>query len=76
MQASQLVRAFVSAVSIAVVALALLGATWYGSDSAHPAGTVVGVPTGRFVNGAEIHRLPSISVTARRSDAADAPVAK
>ena len=29
---------------------------------------MVGVPTGEYVNGVEVQRLPSITVTARRSD--------
>ena len=68
MQASQLARAFAAAISIVLVSLALLGATWYGSGRTSPASHVVGVPTGQFVNGVEIHRLPSITVTASRSD--------
>lgn len=70
MQTSQLVRAFAAAVSIVVVSLALLGATWYGSDRSPAAPSVVGVSTGRFVNGVEIYRLPSITVTAYRGDTA------
>ena len=72
MQASHIVRAVAAALSIAVVALALMGASWYDRASRSPAAAtaMVGVPTGEYVNGAEVHRLPSISVTARRLDVA------
>lgn len=69
MQSSQIVRAFAAAASIVLVALALMGATWYTSESRQAASVqAVGVPTGEYVNGVEVHRLPSITVTARRSD--------
>lgn len=69
MQTSRLVRAFAAAASIALVAAALMGASWYAGESRNAApGQVVGVPTGEYVNGAEVQRLPSITVTARRSD--------
>jgi hypothetical protein len=29
----------------------------------------VGVPTGEYVDGVQVQRLPSVTVTARRSDA-------
>ena len=70
MQSSHLVRALAAAASILLVALALMGASWYShsaSDAAKPA--TVGVPTGEYVDGVEVQRLPSITVTARRSDA-------
>ena len=35
---------------------------------AAPATAIVGVPTGEFVNGVAVHRLPSITVTASRSE--------
>ena len=68
MQTSQIAR-ILAAVSIALAALALMGASWY-ADNARQASTaaVVGVPTGEYVNGVEVQRLPSITVTARRSD--------
>lgn len=69
MQASRLVRAAAATVSIALVAAALIGATWYsGKDSGSAAAPVVGVATGEFVNGVAVHRLPSITVTASRSE--------
>ena len=69
MQSSQFVRTIAAAASIILVALALMGASWY-ADNARQASTaaVVGVPTGEYVNGVEVQRLPSITVTARRSD--------
>ena len=67
MQASRLVRAAVATLSIALVAGALIGGTWYsGQDSS--AAPYVGVPTGEYVNGVAVHRLPSITVTASRSE--------
>lgn len=69
MQASNLVRTLIAALSIALVATALIGATWYsGKDGASGAAPVVGVPTGEYVNGVAVHRLPSINVTASRSE--------
>ena len=69
MQSSQTVRTLAAAAAIVLVALALMGASWY-ADNARNAATaaMVGVPTGEYVNGVEVHRLPSITVTARRSD--------
>jgi hypothetical protein len=69
MQASRLIRALIAALSIVLVASALVGATWYsGKDAASGTAPVVGVPTGEFVNGVAVHRLPSITVTASRSE--------
>ena len=68
MQASRLVRAAAATVSIALVAAALIGATWYSGQEPRSAAPVVGVPTGEFVNGVAVHRLPSINVTASRSE--------
>lgn len=68
MQASRLVRAAAAVVSIVLVAAALIGATWYSVQDTAPATSVVGVPTGEFVDGVAVHRLPSISVTASRSE--------
>lgn len=67
MQSSRLVRAVAAAASIALVALALMGASWYTNDTV-PAAAMVGVPTGEYVDGVQVQRLPSITVTARRSD--------
>ena len=73
MQTSHLVRVVAAAISIAVVSLALMGAAWRGQPDTTPASNasapMVGVPTGEFVDGAQVQRLPSITVTARRSDA-------
>jgi hypothetical protein len=67
MQSTQIVRAIAAVASIVLVALALMGASWY-ADHARPPVIMVGVPTGEYVNGVEVQRLPSITVTARRSD--------
>ena len=71
MQASQIVRAVAAVLSVAVVALALMGAAWRSAPVAATAAAVpmVGVPTGEYVDGVQVQRLPSIVVTARRSDA-------
>ena len=54
---------------LVLVALALIGASWYDGNSRQPArAAMVGTPTGEFVSGVEVQRLPSITVTARRSD--------
>ena len=69
MQSSQLVRTIAAAASIVIVALALMGASWYADSTREAAAAaMVGVPTGEYVNGVEVQRLPSITVTARRSD--------
>ena len=69
MQSSQIVRTAAAAAAVAIVALALMGASWYASSSRQSATVpMVGVPTGEYVNGVEVQRLPSITVTARRSD--------
>ena len=68
MQASNLVRKLIAALSILLVATALIGATWYSAHGIPAAAPVVGVPTGEFVNGVAVHRLPSITVTASRSE--------
>lgn len=72
MKTRPLVRTLAAAFSIALVGAALMGASWYdrGVQAPAPANAIVGVPTGEFVNGVEVHRLPSITVTARRSDVA------
>jgi hypothetical protein len=68
MQSSRIVR-MIAAASIVLVALALMGASWYADNARQAAAAaMVGVPTGEYVNGVEVHRLPSITVTARRSD--------
>ena len=70
MQSSRLVRSLAAAASILIVALALMGARfWTGGSSEPVTALAVGVPTGEYVNGIEVQRLPSITVTARRSDA-------
>jgi hypothetical protein len=67
MQTSARVRAVIAAVCIALVAVALVGATWHSGGAQVPATAVVGVPTGEFVHGVPVHRLPAITVTAPRS---------
>lgn len=70
MHISQIVRTLAAVASIALVAAALMGASWYSQDNApRTHAPVVGTPTGEYVNGIEVQRLPSITVTARRSDA-------
>ena len=72
MQSSRIVRALAAAASILLVALAVMGASWYSTSSIQdPKPAMVGVPTGEYVNGVEVQRLPSITVTARRSDAGE-----
>ena len=68
MQTRQIVRAVAAAVSISVVALALMGAAQPSPSVGEAATPMVGVPTGVYLNGVEVQRLPSITVTARRSD--------
>ena len=67
MQSSQIVRTAAAVASIVLVALALMGASWYAQTS-RSAPAMVGVPTGEYVNGVQVQLLPSITVTARRSD--------
>ncbi len=66
MQASNFVRTVIVSLSL-VVATAAIGATWYSSRESATASPVVGVPTGEFQNGIAVYRLPSITVTASRS---------
>ncbi len=76
MQIRHLVRVLAATAAIVLVSLGLVGASWYtGTLAGHPASAVatpstpmVGVPTGTYVDGIEVQRLPSITVTARRSD--------
>ena len=68
MQAKSLVRNLIAALSIVLVATALIGATWYSAKVLPTAMPMVGVPTGEFQNGVAVHRLPSITVTASRSE--------
>ena len=46
MQSSQIVRTIAAAASIILVALALMGASWYADHARQPVATMVGVPTG------------------------------
>jgi len=70
MQTRPIVRTLAITLSIAAVAIALMGAAWRSEPPATTAAApYVGVPTGEYVNGVEVQRLPSITVTARRSDA-------
>ena len=68
MQSSRTVRILAAAAAIALVALALMGASWHAGSRASSTVSMVGVPTGEYVDGVEVQRLPSITVTARRSD--------
>lgn len=70
MQSSRLVRILAAAASITLVTFALLGASWYAGDTNDRGALMVGVPTGEYVNGVQVQRLPSITVTARRGDIA------
>ncbi len=70
MQTRPIVRIVAATLSIVAVAIALMGAAWRSEPPVTPAvAPYVGVPTGEYVNGVEVQRLPSITVTARRSDA-------
>lgn len=76
MQIRRLARVLAATAAVVLVSLGLVGASWYtGTLAGHPASAVatpstpmVGVPTGTYVDGIEVQRLPSITVTARRSD--------
>ena len=68
MQASNLVRTVITTLSIVLVTTALIGATWYTTKETPAPLPMVGVTTGEFVDGVPVYRLPSITVTARRSD--------
>jgi len=79
MQATNRTRKIFTALSVVIVAGALIGAVaWHPArqipvavqtvTSAVPV-TMVGVPTGEFQNGAAVYRLPTIAVTVSRSEA-------
>jgi hypothetical protein len=68
MQATSRTIRTLAAAAVVLVALALMGASWYAGRSTDAKPAMVGVPTGEYVNGIEVQRLPSITVTARRSD--------
>lgn len=61
--------AAVSVVAFAFVAFSGASGSPTGPQASVAAPTNVGVPTGTYVDGVEVHRLPSITVTARREDA-------
>jgi hypothetical protein len=75
MQTTHIVRNAVAALSIVLVAGALIGSTSWNSAKEAPAtapvakvaAPVVGVATGEFDNGAPVYRLPSVAVTVSRS---------
>lgn len=69
MQTRQIVRTLAAVVAVTALALTLMGAAWRASPAPASAPAMLGVPTGEYVNGVEVQRLPSITVTARRSDA-------
>ncbi len=68
MQASNLVRAVITSLSIVLVATALIGASWYTTKETSAPTSMVAVPTGELQDGVPVYRLPSIAVTASRSE--------
>jgi len=79
MQATNRTRRIRTALSVVIVAAALIGAAaWHPAQElsgASPTGTsavstpLVGVPTGEYQDGVAVYRLPSIAVTVSRSEA-------
>jgi len=79
MKVTNVIRKTVGALSVVIVASALIGAaawqhakdivvTLPAGASAAPA-SMVGVPTGEYQEGVPVYRLPSITVTVNRSEA-------
>jgi hypothetical protein len=68
MQASKIVRAVITSLSIVLVATALIGASWYTTKETSAPRSMVAVPTGELQDGVPVYRLPSIAVTASRSE--------
>lgn len=68
MKASNPVRAVITTLSIVLVATALIGATWYSTKEMSAPRPMAVVPTGEVQDGAPVYRLPSINVTATRSE--------
>jgi hypothetical protein len=79
MQATNRTRRILTALSVVLVAAALIGAAaWHPAQElsvASPTVTsatpmpLVGVPTGEYQDGVAVYRLPSIAVTVSRSEA-------
>jgi len=79
MQATNHLRKILTALSVALVGVALIGAaashptkeTVPTSPVAVPTvqAPMIGVPTGEYQNGVPVYRLPSITVTVSRSEA-------
>jgi hypothetical protein len=79
MQATNRTRRILTALSVVLVAAALIGAAaWHPAQElsgAAPTVTsaaptpLVGVPTGEYQDGVAVYRLPSIAVTVSRSEA-------
>jgi hypothetical protein len=76
MQTTHIARNIAAALSIVLVAGALIGSTDWNSAKDAPAAPVakatvpapmVGVATGEFDHGAPVYRLPSVAVTTSRS---------
>lgn len=68
MQASNLVRTVITTLAIVLVAASLISATWYTTRETPAPLPLVVVPTEEFQDGLPVYRLPSIMVTAKRSD--------
>jgi hypothetical protein len=79
MQATNHIRKILTALSVVLVAVALIGAaTRHPTKETVPTSPVaasvvqapvIGVPTGEYQNGVPVYRLPSIAVTVSRSEA-------
>jgi hypothetical protein len=68
MQASKIVRAVITSLSIVLVATTLIGASWYTTREMPAPTSMVAVPTGELQDGVPVYRLPSITVSASRSE--------
>ena len=78
MQATKRIRKIVIALSAVLIAAALTSAAAWHPAKAIPAtapvtastvqAPVIGVATGEYQNGAAVYRMPSIAVTASRSE--------
>ena len=78
MQATNRIRKILTALSVVLFAIALIGAAvWHPTREPVPtslaAGSavqapVIGVATGEYQNGAPVYRMPSIAVTVSRSE--------
>jgi len=83
MQATKRIRMILTALFVALAVVTLIGATVWTPGGQGPSASpvsgaaapapMVGTFTGEFDNGAPVYRLPSISVTASRSEALAAP---